>query len=225
MEETDGVFEFRQCATILKPTGKRAGNLQELKDALRAVSDECIFHHTYQYFLKEHILEYTNDFAHWVGESLEERSLAEMLSNVDPYESETIDELRNTLIQVIEQYLDEAPPPRDALPGDEFYFNETVSIVFPVGIRVRNLAEFFIAMQHVDLGSIYYHFYEARIRVRDRVDDFSRWMQDSLLKEGLAARIGAIDPFMHDVEGIRKHILDVVADEVRRDMEGIGVSR
>ena len=85
IQETERPFEFRQCITILKSTGIKAANLKELRQIIATVSDDSIFHHTYQYFLKEHILEYTNDFAHWAGESLEERAVAEELSNIDPY--------------------------------------------------------------------------------------------------------------------------------------------
>ena len=77
-------FEFKACASILKSTGKKAKNLRELRDIIAVVGDGSIFHHTYQYFLKGRIFEYTNDFAHWAGESLEERALSEHLSNIDP---------------------------------------------------------------------------------------------------------------------------------------------
>ncbi len=64
-------FEFRQCVSVLKSTGRKAGDLRELRDAISEVSDECIFHRTYQYFLKGHILEYTNDFAQWARRLLQ----------------------------------------------------------------------------------------------------------------------------------------------------------
>lgn len=212
-------FEFKQCAILLKSTGKKARNLRELSDLIGSVSDESVFHHTYQYFLKERILEYTNDFAHWVGESLEERSLAEQLSNVDPYERGTIEELRQELQSVIINYLNRSPEPRNARKGEEFYFNETVVFVFPVGLWVKNLAEFLIAIKVMETGSIYYHFYEARVRVKERVDDFSKWVGEALGKEELAKHIRSIDPFMHDVEGIRNYIAETVEKEVREDME------
>lgn len=94
MEKLMEDFEFKQCVSILKSTGRNAWNLRELRDVIAVVSDESIFHHTYQYFLKGHVLEYTNDFAHWASESLEERALSEHLSNIDPYAFKNIDELR-----------------------------------------------------------------------------------------------------------------------------------
>lgn len=218
MEEIEP-FEFKQCVSIPKSIGKKAKNLHELRDIIAIISDECIFHHTYQYFLKGHILEYTNNFANWAGESLEERALSEHLSNIDPYEFKNINDLRNELLNVIDDYLKKFPEPREAMSGDEFYFNETVTLIFPVGIRAKNLAEFLTAIKYIDEGSIYYHFYEARIRLGGGIDDFSRWIEDYFGKKLLAERIRAIDPFMHNLEGIREHIAEAVEEEVRKDME------
>ncbi len=222
MAEAVKSFEFMQCASILKSTGKKAGNLRELRDVLSVISEDSIFHHTYQYFLKGHILEYTNDFAHWAGESLEERALSERLSSIDPYDFGSIAGLRERLLKAIDEYLDMFPEPREAIAGDEFYFNQTVTLTFPVGVRVRNLAEFLIAIKYIDAGCIYYHFYEARIRLGSGVDDFSAWIQNVLMKKELADRVRAIDPFMHSVEGIREHIIAVVEEAVKKDMEVIG---
>lgn len=214
-------FEFRQCVSIIRSTGRKAGNLRELREVIALISDECIFHHTYQYFLKEHVLEYTNDFAHWAGESLEERALSEQLSNIDPYGFMNIDDLRTKLLDVIDDYLKGFPEPRKTMPGNEFFFNETMTVIFPVGIRARNLAEFLTAIKYIDAGSIYYHFYEARIRLRGGVDDFSRWIEDVFGKKELVEKIRSIDPFMHTVEGIREHLSQAVEDEVKKDMEVI----
>lgn len=214
-------FEFKQCISIPKSTGKKAITLSELRDFISQVSDESIFHHSYQYFLKGHILEYTNDFAHWAGESLEESALAEQLSNIDPYSFKAINDLRKEVLTVIDEFLADFPEPRAVLHGEEFYFNETVTLTFPVGIRAHNLAQFLIGIKYVDAGSIYYHFYEARMRLGGGIDDFSAWLDMVLGKKELAERIRYIDPFMHNIEGIREHIVDAVEAEVKRDMEVI----
>jgi len=211
-------FEFKQCVSIIKSTGKKAKNLKELVEGISVVSDESIFHHTYQYFLKGHFLEYSNDFAQWVGESLEERALSEKLSNIDPFAFNDISILRKELINVIEDYLKEFPEPREAMPNDEFYFNETITFIYSAGVKVKNLAEFLIAIKYIEPSSIYYHFYEARVRLGGRMDDFSRWFEEALKKEELARKIRAIDPFMHSIEGIREHISKAVEEEVSKDM-------
>ncbi len=223
MAEIIEPFEFKQCTSLSKSTGAKAVSLRALGARLSSVSDESIFHHTYQYFLKGHILEYTNDFAHWAGESLEERALAEHLSNIDPYDFKNISDLRKELIRVIHVYLENFPDPREAQPGNEFYFTETITIIYPVGIRAKNLAEFLTAMKYIDIGSIYYHFFEARTRLGGETDDFSKWILDGFGKKGLAEKIRAIDPFMHNLEGIKTHLVEAIEEEVKRDMEVIDI--
>jgi hypothetical protein len=214
-------FEFKQCVSILRATGKKARNLRELRDLISQISEDSIFHHTYQYFLKGHILEYTNDFAHWAGESLEERALAERLSSVDPYTFKSINEVREELIRVIDDYLNNFPEPRDVLKDNEFYFNETISLIFPIGVKAKNLAEFLVALDHIDDGCIYYHFYESRIRLGEWIDDFSRWIEHSLGKKELAEKIRYIDPFIYSIKKIRTHIKKAVEEYVRADMEEV----
>lgn len=215
-------FEFKQCASIVKSTGKQARNLRELKKIVETIGDASIFHHVYQYFLKGHILEYTNDFAQWSGESLEERALAERLSSIDPYSFASVGDVRGELIREIDDYLRHFPEPRDVVEGNEFYFNETVSLVFPIGVKAKNLAEFLVAVDHIDAGSIYYHFYDSRVRLNEgMVDDFSRWIEHTLGRKDIADEIRAIDPFMHSIESIRKHIGEIIERHVRADMEGV----
>lgn len=222
----NGSFEFKQCVSITKSLGKRARNLREFRELLETVSEESIAHHTYRYFLSAHNLEYTNGLAQWVAQSLGEKSLSEHLSNIDPYSFLTIDDLRLELLRPVDDRLNESPEPRDTMPGEEFYFSEAVILVFPAGIRVRNLAEFLMGIKHVDKSSIYYHFYEARMRLRDEADgsstdDFSKWFLNSLGRVGLVERMKTLDPFMHTLEGIRVYILEAVEHEVTRDMEGV----
>lgn len=221
MTEIKYPFAFQQCVSILKATGRKANNLRELREVISSVSGNSIFHHTYQYFLKEHIHEYTNDFAHWAGESLEERALAEHLSSIDPYDFAKVSEVRKEILRVIDDYLERFPEPRKAMKGDEFYFNETLTFTFPAGIAVENLAEFLMAIKYVDSSCIYYHFYEARMRLGNKTDDFSAWVEDVLMNKELAESIRSIDPFMHNVEGIREHIAEAVEQEVRKNMEAM----
>ena len=215
-------FEFKQCISIVKSTGKFAKNLGELRTLISKAGDETIFHHTHQYFLKGHILEYTNDFAEWAGINLEERALAERLSCIDPYILKSIGEVRKELIREIDSFLADCPEPRDVTSGNEFYLNETVSLAFPIGVTAQNLAELLVAVEHIDEGSIYYHFFDSRVRLGEGVvDDFSRWIEHGLGKEKLADSIRAIDPFMHSIESIREHIVEVIEEYLRAEMEGI----
>ncbi|MCL4558167.1 MAG: DUF5752 family protein [Deltaproteobacteria bacterium] len=214
-------FVFKQCTNILKSTQRKAITIRELLHGIEEVSDASIFHHTYKYFLKGHVLEYTNDFAQWVGESLEEHTLAEHLSNVDPYDFTSIPALRGKIVEVVDDYLIRFPEPRPAMRGNEFYFNESATIIFPTGIVAHNLAEFLQALKYVDGSSVYYHFYEGRIHGVFGPDDFSLWLKDQAGEEGLSERLLHIDPFMYDIEGMRRLIVQTVEQKVQKDMETI----
>ena len=184
-------FEFKQCISIVKSTGRKARNLRELRNVIAKIGEESIFHHVYQYFLKGHMLEYTSDFAQWAGETLEERALAERMSCIDPYTLKSVINVRSELLREIDAFLGSFPEPRDVVEGNEFYFNETVSLVFPVGVKTRNLAEFLVAIQHIDAGSIYYHFYDSRVRLGEGVmDDFSMWIEHTLFRKKLRKKSG-----------------------------------
>jgi len=212
-------FEFKECAIIRKSTGKKAATLREFRRLLMDISEKSLYYHIYQYFLKQKTSEYTNDFARWAGEFLEERALAEQLSNVDPYAFKDVSSLRNELLAVIDRYQEQFPEPRDAVPGNEFYFKETLTFTFLVGVKARNLAEFLLGIKYVDISSIYYHFYEAR--VRQGMDDFSVWIEDSLEEKVLAEKIRALDPFMHSLDRIRDYIAAAVEQTVRVNMESL----
>jgi hypothetical protein len=215
-------FEFKQCVSIVKSTGQSAKNLSELRRLIARIDDESIFHHVYQYFLKGHMLEYTNDFAEWAGESLEERALSERLTSIDPYTLKTVANVRKELLREIDAFLNDFPEPHDVISGNEFYFNETVNLAFPVGIKTKNLAEFLVAIEHIDAGSIYYHFYDSRVRLGEGVvDDFSRWIEHTLFRKKIADKIRTLDPFMHSIESIRNHIRVILEEYVRADMEGV----
>jgi hypothetical protein len=212
-------FEFRQCITLLKATGSSAKSLRELRDATALISERSLYHHVHQYFLKGHMQgEYTNDFAQWAGESLEESELSEELSNISPYGYE-INALRAELIRVMDRHIVRSPEPRHARPGDDFYFNETVTLIYPAGVWARNLAEFLMAVKYIDISSIYYHFFDSRQRTASGIDDFSSWFSTVLNKKELTAKMALIDPYVLSLEVLRERIVAAVEEEVKKDME------
>ncbi|MDA8090168.1 MAG: DUF5752 family protein [Nitrospiraceae bacterium] len=215
-----GRFDFRECRKLIMATGRKARNLTELHELIGSASANSIYHHTYEFFFKGHILEYTNDFAQWVGAILEARVLSENLSNIDPFrDTASLDSLREELLGSISRYIKKYGDPGNVLPGEEFYFQESVTVVFPAGFRALNLAEFLMAMRFVDQQSIYYHFFEGRSRVPAGIDDFSKWVEDTLGKKELALHIRSIDPFMHSIEGIRGQIVSLIENALREEIE------
>lgn len=198
-------FEFRACMPLLMTTGREARGIGELREHLQHASDASIMHHMHHFFIKSHLHEYSNDFARWVGEKLEEHILAERLSVIDPYLCGQADAVRASLIQALDRHLQEFPEPRRAIPGEEFEFLEAIPLTFSIGIVAKNLSELAVALKYVDAVSVYYHFYEARLRHGS--GDFARWIEEQLGEHELVQSIRSIDPFVHTVEGVRARIL------------------
>ncbi len=215
----DKSFYFMDMVNVIKHTGIKARTLSELRDGIANISSTSLFHHTCQFFIKGNIQEHTNDFAQWVSTYLGESPLAEQLSNIDAYSFTSKTTMRKHFLDVIDKYMEEITEPRPALPGEEFFFNEAVTFIFPAGIKARNLAELLMAVKHVDASSIYYHFYEARARLRRGSDDFSKWIDEVAKAPEVAMKLGNIDPFMNNLEDVRKQIAAILEEGIKKDME------
>lgn len=213
MEEKN-VFRFYECFALTTLTGRRAANIVEFVEILKSASSEAIFHHMHQYFLKPHAVlpEFPNDFAVWVSESLSEPLLAEALANINPFEFSNIEDLRAEILRIIDNYIRSYPSPRPVLHGREFMFNEGITIVIPTDIEAVQIHDFVQKLKTVDYSSIYFHFYESRLRLGRPTDDFSEFLATSLDSPGVAARIKSLDPYMYSTEVLRDKIVKLVEE-------------
>ncbi len=202
--------------SLLQTTGLKTATLSELIHAVRVVAPQAVFHHTHQSYLKgtQVAPEYTNDFAVWVAQSLEERALAEKLASMDFYSMRSAEEIRTSLINILEDYQKNFPTPRSARKGEEFFFNSSVTLVIPTGLSVFNLNEFKSSLQKVGPSSIYYHFFEAHVRLESPSDDFSFWIEQSLGRKDLCNRIRQVDPYLYSLEGLREKLLELTEAEL-----------
>jgi len=80
-------------------------------------------------------------------------------------------------------------------------------------LQARTLTEFREILATVDISAIYYHIFEARLRLGKKQDDFSRWVEEQLNLPDLAAKIAKLDFYMTSLETIR-HRLIKLCDEV-----------
>jgi hypothetical protein len=207
-------FVFFECTPVERMTGRHAKDVVDFLEILKQIPSASIFHHMHQYFLKSHVAPpaYPNDFTCWIAECLEEKVLAERLANLNPFEFSDIEEVRGELIRIITNYLKENRPPRTVREGKEFFFNEGITIVIPTGLEARTLAQFKSVLDEVDPSCVYYHFYEARLRLGRTEDDFSRYFSDCFGGgcESLAERIRKLDPYMYTAETLKNKLAALV---------------
>ncbi len=206
-------FLFSECVVMPMPIGKRAANLRDLLQTLREVDETVLSYHLWQsrMSITRPDVEYTNDFAVWAAKALQDGRLAEKLSVIDPFGFENMEQIRDTLLDLLEEYLWDLPSVPWARPGFEFYFCDASMIVLRSQIFARTLSEFCSGITQVVRNSIYYHFMDARWRLRSmKLDDFSNWIKDSYDLPELVSAIQGIDVWFYTIEEVRNTILELV---------------
>jgi len=210
-------FSFYDVIILLSPTGEKASNLKEFLHILEDVPDSVIFHHLYQFHIKYHykIWDYPNDFANWAADSLEDQALAEKLANFDPYDFPKVSDTKDNIIEIIEEHMWNLPTVPWVRDGFEFYFSSSTSIVSPIGHEAVSLKDFRDIIATINSSSIYYHFYEARKRQEEKVnDDFSLWIENNFNKPKLVKNIRDIDFYFYSLSEVRSKLLKLIDEEL-----------
>ena len=191
--------------------GLRATTIQELLTGIRSVPDASIYFHTHRFLQQHHFLspEPPNDFAYWVTNVMGDDALAELLWSVDPVRFDGISGLREKLIGVLESYLDSTERRIECAAGEEFYFMACKTFVLPTGHSARTLGEFAELVGKVSINSVYFHVFDAKMRLKSGENDFSRWFRDQG-KTALANETRRLDPYSYTLEGLRRQIVALV---------------
>jgi hypothetical protein len=172
-------FKIKDCTLIPRMVGiDTAMNLRELQERVRVCPVESLFHHFCETVIRPTFddPEFRNDFAVWAARSLRDRVLAERLGILNPYALNDFEELRALTLDMLDERLSEVPFIPWAPRGDEFRFMQAVTVVFDTGKQLETPDDLIREIPHLSLGSVYYHFVEARRRTDSRRDDFTAWL-------------------------------------------------
>jgi hypothetical protein len=202
-------FALKDCALIAIATGRKALTLGEFLDALRDITPDSIYYHFWGGLLQPRFeqREYNNDFAAWVRHSLHDAVLAERLAVLDPTEFPDMEVLRQEALELVEQRLDEDEGLHWTRASSQFEFIRSQIVVFDTDTRVEHAKELAGLVPHLSLGSIFYHFVDARRRLEGGYDDFRAWLAgiDSQY-EALCADLAALDPYFGSLAELRQQL-------------------
>lgn len=207
-------FRFYTRLHLSELTGLRASTLSQLLGLIKEVPGSCIYHHTHRFLQQHQYLspEPPNDFAYWVSSVLGENELGERLASIDTVQFSNIRSLREKIIETIEDYLKSNPLAklRFASEGEEFHFIKSVSFVLPTNYVVGNLEEFLEILKKITIDSIYFHIFEARLRLERQTNDFSHWIETSIGDKELADKISRLDPYTRTLEDLRNTLIGII---------------
>jgi hypothetical protein len=207
-------FQFYSRLHLLELTGLRASNLSDLLENIKIVPGSCIYYHTHRFLQQHQYLspEPPNDFAYWVTQVLGDNELGESLAGIDTIQFKTIRELRNKIAETIEEHLKNRPRAKQKFAEQslEFHFIKSISFIFPTEYVATDLQEFSDILQKISIDSIYFHMFEARLRLEKGTNDFSVWIDTSLGDKKLAQRISKLDPYTYTMEDLRKTIIKII---------------
>ena len=205
-------FAVKDCALIAIATGERANDLRELRDRLETTRLGCIYHHFWGGLLRPSFddPEYQNDFAVWAYHGLHDRFLAERLALVDPTDFDDLEDLRRELIEIIEERLDENELVSWTAAHQQFQFIRSQIVVFDTGIRISEPEELKELIPQLTVGSVFYHFVDARGRTANKNDDFSEWLMgfEGSYNE-LLEQIASLDPYFKSLTELRSQLGDI----------------
>lgn len=171
-------FAVKDCALITRMAGiDSAVNLRELRERVKTCPEASLFHHFMETLVRPSFddPEFRNDFAVWSARYLRDRVLAEKLGILNPYKFDSLEHLRESVVELIDDRLSELPFIPSVLKGDGFIFMQAATVVFDAGIVLESPFELTRVLPQMSYSSIYYHFIEARRRTPNRVDDFTAW--------------------------------------------------
>jgi hypothetical protein len=207
-----GPFVIKDCALSAIATGARAQNLRELADHLQTIHPGSIYYHFWGGLLRPRFddPEYNNDFAAWTRHALHDQELAERLGVIDPAEYSDLESLRQDVLEVLEQRLDTADPHGWAERDNQFYFLRSQIVVFDTKQQIRKPEDLAMVAPALSVGSIFYHFIDARRRAPQGLDDFRAWLSrfDGRYTDVCTA-LAAVDPYFVPLTKLRDNLASI----------------
>ncbi len=210
----ESVFEIKDCALIAIATGESAATLKELLNVISHITSASIYHHFWGGLLLPRFeeREFNNDFASWAKRKLDDDKLAEQLALISPTDYPDLDALRQALIDVIMERMNEY----DCLPwlpaSTELEFLRSQIVVFDTHVRVTRPRELADVIPDLSPSTIFYHFIDSRRRTADGIDDFRAWLANWEECSGLCNKLADIDPYFDTLNKLRSQITAVFTD-------------
>jgi len=157
-------FELTSVVHLVRPAGAsaRARNLESLRLWIAESSAATLFYHTIQCPLRhpESAELPPDDFSAWVSGVVQDRETAERLSFAVQSRSGSAADLREALLEVLEQIPDKARFSRAVPPEAEFVMMSAESVTIPTGVVATEPGMLITRLTEAEPGVWFYHLIE-----------------------------------------------------------------
>ena len=211
-----GTFAIKDCALLTIATGRRIHTLAELRESVAAISTDCIYYHFWGGLLQPRFeeREYNNDFAGWIQHGLHDGTLAERVAMIDPRDHTELEDLRNELLLLMDERLDESEALHWMRATYGFEFMRAQIVVFATDRVLHHPEELADLLPMLPVSSLFYHFIDARRRLTEHGDDFSAWLSGfGQRTQGLRIRLALVDPYFVPLTVLREQLAEICRTE------------
>lgn len=215
-------FFFTGCWELREMLGRSARDEQQLLEAIEEVPLDSLCYHTHSFFLRHAQIAgpYPNDFATWAAIQVRDRILGEKLGILDPYDFENLEALRIEIVNIVNEHLSQLQIIPRVISGEPFHFMQSRIIEVPTGLEARTLTEFKSILATVDISAVYYHNFEAILRLGRRMGDFALWIEEQLNLPELARDISGLDLYIASLESVRRQIIRLCDEALEKETRG-----
>jgi len=208
-------FRVKDCSLIVLSTGRHSRNMSEFLHNLRDVPADSLYHHFWGNRLQPQFdePEYQNDFASWTRHGLHDPVLTERLAVVDPTDYDDLENLRRELVDIVEQRLAEDDYASWVQADYPFSFVRSQVVIFNTSAHIDHPRDLSEELMRMSVGSIFFHFIDARRRPIVGRDDFRSWLsQHWPAFSDLEGRLADMDPYFCTLAELRTRLAGVCRD-------------
>ena len=209
LTSAENPFVFTGCWELKEMLGRTARDERQLLETIEEIPLDSVYYHTHSFFLRHQYIAgpYPNDFATWAAIQVQDQVLGEKLGILDPFDHETLESLRAEIVAIIDHHLSRLTYIPRTIFGEPFYFMQSRIIDVPTGLEARTLSEFREILATADSSVVYYHTFEAMLRLGRRKGDFPLWLEEQLGLAELAKAISKLDLYMSNLDSIHRQII------------------
>ena len=155
-------FELRSVVHLVRPTGARARNLDELRLCVRDAPERSLFFHARHHQLRHPASEEAapDDFSAWVNGVVQDRETAERLSFAVQSHADSAEDLRSALLDALDRLPEGTRNARGTQPEGELVFLTVESVPLPTGVVVGSPRELVHALTAADASVWFFHLIE-----------------------------------------------------------------